>query len=74
MVAAVAWVLRKAGSAAVDDRIDPKLKPFYERLDKHLIDEESELKLIHQTLLQMQARETDSHRRIWQALEKKQDR
>ncbi len=76
LIAGVAWVLRKAGSAAVDDRIDPKLRPFYERLDLHLQNEEDErretnrrLSNIEGEFLKVHAREGEDHRRIWSAIE-----
>ncbi len=88
LIAGVAWVLRKAGTAAVDDRIDPKLAPFYERLDVHLKNEEAErsasrreqadtnrrLGSIESALIGMQTQVNETHIQMWRELSRKLDR
>ena len=67
-------VARRAWRSAIREEVQPMLdaavKPLYDRLSKHLDDEEAQLKAIHAHLNDISRNKEQDHRRIWDAIDK----
>src|SRR6516164_2328693 len=61
----VPWVTR----SGIEDVVKKELHPFYDRLHRHLQDEEAELRNIHKQLAKLQDRKNTEHDQIWAAID-----